>query len=198
MCSACTNWLIYMQCAATDRYICSVCPNWPMYIQYVVSALTDRCTRIYFRCKLVSVLCKVKASFSCLVRAGMETIGDVLQNSTVSVFGVFLTKSTRPRFCAYVLWPVGRSWFRCCPGDQLPRSIFQNHLMFFLRLVHFNKYYSRDEQIKGNKMGETCSAHGAKKCIQHLVGKPKRNRRLRRPMSRWKDNIEMDSGVHLT
>jgi hypothetical protein len=42
-------------------------------------------------------------------------------------------------------------------------------------------------------MGGTCSTYGGEEmCIEVLVGKPDKNRRLGKPRCRWEDNIEMD------
>ena len=58
--------------------------------------------------------------------------------------------------------------------------------------VLLTKYYS-DDQIEKNEMGGKCNTYGGEeRCIQGLVGKPKRKGTLGRPRHRWEDNIRMD------
>jgi hypothetical protein len=51
----------------------------------------------------------------------------------------------------------------------------------------------RNDQVKEDEMGRTCSTCGEKRnAYRILVAKPERKRPLGRPRHRWEDNIRMD------
>jgi hypothetical protein len=52
-------------------------------------------------------------------------------------------------------------------------------------LRHVLGYYG--DEIKGNVISGTYSTHGG----NDIVGRPERERSLRKPRHRWKDNIQM-------
>ena len=68
--------------------------------------------------------------------------------------------------------------------------MFENRVL--TRIFVLTKYHSGD-QTKESEMGWECSTYaGEDKCIQDLVRRPERRRPLRRPGSRWEDNIKLD------
>jgi len=57
---------------------------------------------------------------------------------------------------------------------------------------HSSRFRAGDE-IEKNEMGWACGAYGSgERGYRVLVGKPEGKRPLRRPRSRWVDNIRMD------